>query len=114
MNQIDYNKLVYLKQELEEIYIYFEEQHNNLLNMIENSECLDDEKYDIYHSNTKEYEALISLLKSNFMQLESKNKNIESCFSQTKLLKKKRLTKLDSKMNISLSQYNNDVNDIPF
>lgn len=105
--QIDYNELIYLKSNLENLYYYFKDQHNNLLNMIENSECLDDEKFDIYHSYVKEYESLISLLKSNFIQLESNNKKIESCFSQTKLLKKKRLTKLESKMD------KND-DDLPF
>ena len=103
--QIDYNELFYLKNDLEDLYFYFKDQHNNLLNMIENSECLDDEKFDIYYYHIKEYESLISLLKSNFIQLESNNKKIESCISQTKLLKKKRLVKLESKMGKNEDDY---------
>lgn len=105
----DYNKLMYLNIEVEYLYGYFKDTHQNLLNIVDIAECLDDEKSDEYHSYVKEYEASLELLKSNFLLLKSHNKKIESCISQTKLLKKKRLKKLES--NISKNHYNNYDND---
>ena len=96
--KIDYNNIVEFKKRVEILYDYFEKTHQNLLNLLEDAECIDDEKFDQYHSYLKEYDALLDTIKSKFFALESENKKIESCFSQTKLLKKRRLTKLESNM----------------
>ena len=105
---------MYLNREVEDLYIYFKDTHQNLLNIVDIGECLDDEKNDEYHSYVKEYEASLELLKSNFLLLKSHNKKIESCISQTRLLKKKRLKKLES--NISKNHYHKDEDDdgLPF
>ena len=93
---IDYNEIMALKKQIEELYPFLKQTHQNLLNLLENLDCYDDEKIDTIHSYVKEYESTISLLKSDFLKVNSENKKIESCLSQVKLLKKKRLTKLES------------------
>ena len=42
------------------------------------------------------FKSRLDVLKADFLYLESENKKIESCISQVKLLKKKRLTKIQS------------------
>lgn len=105
---INYNKLYELKNHIEEIYRYFNDIHSNFINLIEDAECLDDEKFDLFHSMIKEYDSDLNTLKSNFLTLKSDNKKIESCFSQTKLLKKKRMVKLNSKMSKD-DKYDDDI-----
>jgi hypothetical protein len=114
--KIDYNELMRLNQEFEELFEYLKNAHNQLLRLINDAECLDDEKIDDCHTYIKEYEAKISLLKSNFYSLESENKKIESCLSQTRLLKKKRITKLESNIskNIKVEDDDIDMSDLPF
>jgi uncharacterized coiled-coil DUF342 family protein len=105
--KVDYNELMQLNQEFDTLYSYLKNSHNNLLKIINEAECLDDEKIDIFHSYIKEYEAKLATLKSDFYSLVSENKKIESCLSQTRLLKKKRMTKLESR----ISKNSDDVSD---
>lgn len=96
--KVNYNDIMNFKNELEELYGYFENTHKNILKFLEDAECIDDEKTDEFHSYIKEYESKLEILKSDFYQLSSENKKLESCLSQVKLLKKKRVTKLTSNM----------------
>jgi len=96
--KINYNDIMNFKKELEELYYHFSETHKKILNFLEDAECIDDEKLDVFHSYIKEYESKIENLKSDFYQLSSEQKKLESCLSQVKLLKKRRLTKLESNM----------------
>jgi len=110
--EINYNNLMHVKQKIEDIYISFKKIHQNFLNVIEDSDCIDTEKIDTYYSYLKEYEAILEILNSNFSMLNAENKRIESCFSQTKVLKKKRLTKLNSKINTE--EEDDEYLDLPF
>lgn len=117
--KIDYNELANLKSGIEELYDYLQKSHNDILKVIETAECVDDDKFDQFHSNIKEYESKIELLKSDFLSLSSENKKIQSCVSQVKLLKKKRLTKIESnirKTDIDDLEFTNDsdYDDLPF
>lgn len=94
--KIDYNELMRFKKEIENLYLYLRKSHIDALKLIENIECIDTKNIDKYYSLIKEYEAKIELLKSDFLLLSSENKKIESLINQTKLLKKKRLTKIGS------------------
>lgn len=111
--KIDYNELMRLNQEFETLYSHLRDAHNEFLKIINDAECLDDEKIDIFHSYTKEYEAKIATLRSDFYSLESENKKIESCLSQTRLLKKKRVTKLESNISKNMKIEDDDL-DLPF
>ena len=51
MKKVDYNDLIRLKQDIEKIYPFLENAHTKILKIIEDIECLDDEKIDIYYSN---------------------------------------------------------------
>jgi len=121
-NKIDYNTIVNLKNEIETIYSNFEEIHEDFVGIFNNAECFDDEKLDEYHSYLKEYQSALDILKADFFKLKSNNKKIESCISQTKLLKKKRLSRLESnlrKKNKAKNVYGNydpeyDPDDLPF
>ena len=104
--KINYNELIHFKKEIEELYIYMKKAHYDTLKLIENVECIDDENMDKYYTRIKEYESKIELLKSNFLLLSSENKKIESLINQTKLLKKKRLTKISS--NMTNEKYNDE------
>ena len=97
--KIDYNDIMKFKQEIEKLYPYLQNAHAKILKTLEDVECLDDEKLDTFYSYMKEYESKLNILKSDFLLLESENKKIESCISQVKLLKKKRLTKIQSNIN---------------
>ena len=96
--KVDYNDIMNFKKELEELYEYFENSHKKVLKLLEDAECVDDDKVDDFHSHIKEYESKLELLKSEFHQLSSEQKKLESCLNQTKLLKKRRVTKLESNM----------------
>jgi len=102
---VDYNDVIKFKKEIEELYVYLKRTHENILNIIEDIECIDDDKFDTYYSYIKGYESKLDILKSDFFLLESENKKIKSCISQIKLLKKKRLTKINSNIIIE-----NDIN----
>jgi len=95
-SEIDYNVLMGFKKEIEKLYTYLNKAHNDTLKLIENIECVNDENIDKYYYIIKEYESKIELLKADFLLLSSENKKIESLINQTKLLKKKRLTKIES------------------
>ena len=110
--KIDYNDIMNFKQKIEELYPYLRKAHQNILNLLEDLECIDDEKFDQYYSYIKEYEAQIENIKSDFLMLSSENKKIESCLNQTKLLKKRRLSKLQSNMNDKYDP--DDPNYLPF
>ena len=117
--KIDYNDLMGLNLEFEQLYAHLRNAHNQLLKLINEVECLDNEKIDIYHTHIKEYEAKIAILKSDFFSLESENKKIESCLSQTRLLKKKRITKLESNISKKMKideemEFIDDDPDLPF
>ena len=114
--QVDYNEIIKFKKEIEKLYQYLKFSHENILKMIEDIECIDDEKFDMFHSLIKEYESKIEIIKSDFLLLNSENKKIESCLSQVKLLKKKRLTKIKSNMcDKSNDSYDDDEDDdLPF
>lgn len=118
--KIDYNELAKLKRSIEELYTYLQRTHHDFLKVIENAECVDDDKFDQFHSSVKEYESKMELLKSEFLSLSSENKKIESCFSQVKLLKKKRLTKIESNIrkvdmdDLEFTNDGSDYDDLPF
>lgn len=96
--KVDYNDIMGFKKELEQLYVHFENTHKNMLKFLEDAECIDDEKVDEFHSHIKEYESKLETLKSDFYQLSSEQKKLESCLNQTKILKKRRVTKLESNM----------------
>ena len=96
--KVNYNDIMNFKKELEELYEYFKFTHEKILKLLEDAECVDDDKVDEFHSHIKEYESKLENLKSDFYQLSSEHKKLESCLNQTKLLKKRRLTKLASNM----------------
>lgn len=96
--KVNYNDIMQFKKELEDVYYHFTETHKKILRFLEDAECIDDEKIDVFHSYIKEYESKLENLKSDFYQLSSENKKLESCLSQVKLLKKKRLIKIASNM----------------
>lgn len=98
--KIDYNDIMKFKQEIEKLYPYLQNAHSKILKILEDAECLEDEKIDIFYSYIKEYESKLNILKADFLYLESETNKIESCLSQVKLLKKKRLTKIQSNMQI--------------
>ena len=108
---INYNDLMNLKENFEDIFEYFRDSHQELLNIIEDGNCFDDSKMDDFYSFLSEYESTLNLLKSDFYKLKSSNSNIRTCISQTKLLKKKRLSKIQS--NMKTGSYNND-DELPF
>lgn len=110
---IDYNTLLNLKNELEEIYCNFNVTHTNLLKLIEDGECFDDDKIEILYSYIKEYESKILILKADFLLLDAENKKIESCYSEARLLKKRRLTTLQSRMD-KRNIRNDEDEDLPF
>jgi uncharacterized coiled-coil DUF342 family protein len=95
---VDYNDIMNFKNEIEELYSHFQNTHQKILKILEDSECIDDDKIDSFHSYIKEYESKLETLKSDFYQLSSENKKLESCLSQVKLLKKRRVTKIESNM----------------
>lgn len=96
--KINYNDIMEFKKEFEQLYVYFENTHLKILKLLEDAECIDDEKTDEFHSYIKEYESKLETLKSNFHELSSEHKKLESCLSQVKLLKKRRVTKIESNM----------------
>lgn len=96
--KVDYNDIMGFKKELEQLYVHFENTHKNMLKFLEDAECIDDDKVDEFHSHIKEYEAKLENIKSDFYQLSSEQKKLESCLNQTKILKKRRVTKLESNM----------------
>ena len=59
---------------------------------------MDDDKKDEIFSIMKKYEADIEKIESLFHNLKSDNLELQSCYNETKLLKKARLTKLNSEM----------------
>jgi len=96
--KVDYNELMNFKKEIEELYTFFISIHGKILKLIEDAECVDDDKVEEFYSYTKLYESKIESLKSDFYELSSEHKKLESCLNQTKLLKKRRVTKLESQM----------------
>ena len=108
---VDYNEIIRFKQKIENLYFYFQKAHQEILDLLEDAECFDDEKIDELHSFMKEYEAKLEVLKSDFHLLNSENNKIKSCISQTKLLKKKRVAKLKSNMRLG---EDDDDRDLPF
>lgn len=96
--KVDYNELMNFKKEIEELYTFFISTHGKILKLIEDAECVDDDKVEEFYSYTKLYESKIESLKSDFYELSSEHKKLESCLNQTKLLKKRRVTKLESQM----------------
>ena len=117
--KVDYNDIMQFKKELEELYDYFENTHKKVLKFLEDAECIDDEKVDDFHSHIKNYESKMENLKSDFYLLSSEQKKLESCLNQTKLLKKRRLTKLASNMKKpsnhgDLDEIFDEEKDLPF
>lgn len=112
--EIDNNKIVKFKRELEKLYSFFEETHEDILKILEDTDCVDSEKFDEFNSRLKDYESQLELIKSDFNKLKSENKKIESCMSETRILKKRRMTKVESNMKKkSNNNHNNyDMNDI--
>ena len=112
---VNYNDIMNFKKELEELYEYFNLAHKKILKLLEDAECVDDDKVDEFHSYIKEYESKLEILKSDFHLLSSEQKKIESCINQTKLLKKKRVTKLKSNMKKNIEDIEGeDGEDLPF
>ena len=97
--EINYNQFQKVKQSIEALYQAFVETHNEYLNVAEDVECFDDEKINEIHSTLMEYDAEIDKMKASLFMMQSKNKTIRSYFNQTRLMKKARLTKIESKMN---------------
>jgi len=98
-NEINYNHFQRVKQSIEALYLAFVETHNEYLRVIEDVECFDDEKINEIHSTLMEYDAELDKMKASLFMMQSKNKTIRSYFNQTRLMKKARLTKIESKMN---------------
>ena len=124
---IDRNKIFNTKIKIEHLYWLLKDRHQELLNLIEDCDCIDDEKSDDFYSILKEYESEVEKIESILISLKSQNTKIESLFSEVKLLKKKRLTKIESKIskyenvefNEDLIVYNEDCDedteeDLPF
>ena len=95
---INYNHLHEVKEHIENMFYNLQEAHQDIIDIIEDADCLDGEKYDEVYSTIKEYEAEIEQIKANFMTLKSKNKKLQSCLSQTRMMKKLRVTKLESQI----------------
>lgn len=112
LTSIDYNKMMELNSYFETIYLILKNSHQELLKIIENGDCFDSEKKDQLFSYIKEYEAKIIELKSDIFSIDAENKKIQSCLSETRLLKKKRLTKLESNMSKRMEEI--DPLDLPF
>lgn len=113
--KIDYNDIMKFKIEIENLYPYLQNAHSKILKLLEEAECLDDEKIDTFYSYIKEYESRINVIKADFLYLESENKKLESCMSQVRLLKKRRLTKIESNINSKNSSWDGDpFEDHPF
>lgn len=112
--KIDYNKLHSLKSNFENVYYQFQNTHEELLELIENSDCVDDEKIEQYYQYLKRYERKIRELKADFSDMDLINRKIQqSCLNNVKLLKKKRLVKLQSNMKQNNDEYYDD-DDLPF
>ena len=118
MTEVDYNRLFKIKQRLENLYVRFQTTHEEFLKVVEDTDCFDAEKIDQIHTVLLEYDSEIDKLNSQFYILQSKNKDIQACFNETRLLKKARLTKLASNMkrenDYGRSSQSDDDDTLPF
>lgn len=107
------NDIYNLRKRYESFYYHFKKNHQELLNILEDGDCIPEENYDKLYSIIKEYEADLDKFESAFLTLSSNNNKIKSLFNETKLLKKKRVAKLTSNMNDDMDE-EIDEDDLPF
>lgn len=107
---IDRNQIWKTKSKLEDLYNLFRKRHNEILELLDDADCISDEDSNKFYSLLKEYESDIEQVEARFLILKSNNTRIKSLFNDTRLLKKRRLAKLESNM-----EYNRDYDDdLPF
>lgn len=110
--EIDYNDLIKFKSKIEELFYDISSLHEDYIEIINDGDCFDDDKIDDFYSYLKDYKSSFYLLKSDFNKLKSHNEKIKSCMSQTKIMKKKRMSKLNSNMRDTSKDILDD--DLPF
>lgn len=102
-----------LRTRYESFYFLFKEQHQQILNILENLDCISEENYDKLYSVLKEYQSDLDKFESLFLILESDANKVKSLYNPTILLKKKRVATLASRMkDESDGEY--DPLDLPF
>lgn len=114
---IDKNQIWNVKIKLEDLHKELRYRHTELLEVMEDSDCIPDNEKDFnkFYSTLKLYESEIEKIKSMIISLKSHNTNIESQYNQVKLLKKRRNVKLESKLNLDNDCDNGyDDDDLPF
>lgn len=99
---IDKNLIWKVKLNLEKLHSELKERHNELLYVLEDSDCIPDNEEDFnkFYSSLKEYESDIEKIESMLIVLKSHNTKIESLYNQVKILKKRRVTKLKSNLEL--------------
>lgn len=95
---IDRNGIYNLRHRYEDFYEIFKRTHQELLNILEDADCIPTENFDKLYSTLKEYEGDLDKFESMFMILSSNNNKIKSLYNETRLLKKKRVATLQSNM----------------
>jgi len=106
----EFDELLNLKKKIEEFSPTLTETYNNINKIIENLDCLDTEKFDQIMSLLKEYSADIEKIKTDFLLLKITHTRMESCLNETKILKKKRLFRLEkAKNDREMSQVGEDL-----
>lgn len=95
----EFDELLNLKKKIEEFSPTLLETYNNINKIIENLDCLDTDKFDQIMSLLKEYSADIEKIKTDFLLLKITHTRMEACLNETKILKKKRLFRLEKVKN---------------
>jgi hypothetical protein len=103
-----------VKTQLEDLYLNFEDRHNELLRLLDDIDCISPEDHEKTKSILHEYLSEIEKVKGTFLMMKSVHTKIQSTFNDTRLLKKRRLATLQSKM----VNYDDDdldkLDDLPF
>lgn len=105
----EFDELLNLKTKIEEFSPTLIESYDNINKIIENLDCLDTDKFDQIMSLIKEYIADIEKIRTDFILLKITHTRMEACMNETKILKKKRLFRLEKVKNNKQTQEIDDL-----
>ena len=111
MKQFD--ELIKVRQKVEDFSPLLIETYDDINKIVQNLDCLDVDKFDQIMSLIKEYDADVEKIKNDLNLLKITHTRMKACLSETRLLKKKRLFKLERNKKIT-EENDEDYFDLPF